>query len=131
MKVLRTILVLLLAVLPLTVRAQESEEVDLDIQAYLFGHVGDAYEWHITTVNGEPVSIPLPVIVRRRTSGWHCFSSRHLEEGAYEGFYISASEKYDGKIVERDAAGEEVRLRTITGSGMLTGSPFTVVICHS
>ena len=109
MKVLRTILALLLAVLPLTVRAQESEEVDLDIQAYLFGHVGDAYEWHITTVNGEPVSIPLPVIVRSRTSGWHCFSSRHLEEGAYEGFYISASEKYDGKIVERDAAGEEVR----------------------
>ena len=109
MKALRTILVLLLAVLPLSVRAQESDEVDLDIQEYLFGHVGDAYEWHITTVNGEPVSIPLPVIVRSRTSGWHCFSSRHLEEGAYEGFYISASEKYDGKIVEQDAAGEEVR----------------------
>ena len=109
MKILRTILVLLLAVLPLTVRAQESDEVDLDIQEYLFGHVGDAYEWHITTVNGEPVSIPLPVIVRSKTSGWHCFSSRHLEEGAYEGFYISASEKYDGKIVERDASGEEIR----------------------
>ena len=109
MKVLRTILILLLAVLPLSVRAQESDEVDLDIQEYLFGHVGDAYEWHITTVNGEPVSIPLPVIVRSRTTGWHCFSSRHLEEGAYEGFYISNSEKYDGKIVERNAALEEVR----------------------
>ncbi|MBR1575506.1 MAG: F0F1 ATP synthase subunit A [Bacteroidales bacterium] len=102
---------LLLLLLPLSLGAQETpdDEVDLDIQEYLFGHVGDAYEWHITTVNGHPVSIPLPVIVRSRTTGWHCFSSRHLEEGSYEGFFISTSEKYDGKIVERDASGAEVR----------------------
>ena len=109
MKRLRYILVLLLAVLPLCAQAQESDEVDLDIQEYLMGHVGDAYEWHITTVNGKPVSIPLPVIVRSKTTGWHCFSSKHLEEGAHEGFYISTSEKYNGKIVERNTAGEEIR----------------------
>lgn len=110
MKVLRTILILLIAVLPLTARAQESDDtVDLDIQAYLMGHVGDAYEWHITTVNGKPVSIPLPVIVRSKTTGWHCFSSHHLEEGSYEGFAISTSEKYAGKIVEYDASGNEIR----------------------
>ena len=82
---------------------------ELDMNEYLFGHVGDSYEWHITTVKGHPVSIPLPVIVRSKTSGWHVFSSRHLEEGAHEGFYISASEKYSGKIVERGPSGEEVR----------------------
>ena len=109
MKRLRYILVLQFAVLPLYAGAQESDEVDLDIQEYLFGHVGDAYEWHITTVNGKPVSIPLPVIVRSKTTGWHCFSSKHLEEGAHEGFYISTSEKYNGKIVERNTAGEEIR----------------------
>ncbi len=82
---------------------------ELDMNEYLFGHVGDSYEWHITTVKGRPVSIPLPVIVHSKTSGWHVFSSKHLEEGAHEGFYISSSEKYSGKIVERGPSGEEVR----------------------
>jgi len=42
------------------------------------------------------------VIVRSRTGGWHCFSSRHLEEGPYEGFFIApAGEKHEHKIVER------------------------------
>lgn len=109
MRSFRYILVLLLAVLPLCAKAQESDGADLDIEEYLMGHVGDAYEWHITTVNGHPVSIPLPVILRSKTSGWHCFSSKHLEEGAYEGFYISASEKYEGKIVERGPGGDEIR----------------------
>ena len=110
MKAWKLIGVLLLALLPASLMAQEADdEVDLDIQEYLFGHIGDAYEWHITTVNGHPVSIPLPVIVRSKTRGWHCFSSKHLEEGEHEGFYISSSEKYAGKIVERDASGEEIR----------------------
>jgi F-type H+-transporting ATPase subunit a len=110
MKAWKYILILLLALLPASLTAQEAdEEVDLDIGEYLFGHIGDAYEWHITTVNGHPVSIPLPVIVRSKTRGWFCFSSRHLEEGEHEGFYISSSEKYSGKIVERDASGAEVR----------------------
>ena len=110
MKTWKYILVLLLALLSVSLKAQDAEaEGELDVQEYIFGHIGDAYEWHITTVNGHPVSIPLPVIVRSKTTGWHCFSSRHLEEGSYEGFSISSSEKYSGKIVERDASGAEVR----------------------
>jgi F-type H+-transporting ATPase subunit a len=105
MRGIRYILALLfMALVSVPLRAE-----DLDMNEYLFGHVGDSYEWHITTVNGHPVSIPLPVIVRSKTSGWHVFSSKHLEEGEHEGFYISASEKYSGKIVERGPSGEEVR----------------------
>ena len=109
MKGWKYILVLLLALFPVSLRAQEAEEGELDVQEYIFGHIGDAYEWHITTVNGHPVSIPLPVILYSRQSGWHCFSSKHLEEGSHEGFYLSTSEKYSGKIVERDASGAEIR----------------------
>ena len=72
---------LFLALLSVPLSAEE-----LDMNEYLFGHVGDSYEWHITTVNGHPVSIPLPIIVHSKTSGWHVFSSKHLEEGEHEGY---------------------------------------------
>ena len=94
----KVLLILLGLLLALTgARAQE-----LDIDEYLFGHVGDAYGWHITTVNGRHISVHLPVIVRSRTTGWHAFSSKHIEEGEeYEGFVLDS----DGKLKERQPDG--------------------------
>ena len=37
-----------------------------DMDEYLYGHVMDAYDWHITTVNGKHISIPLLVIVHSK-----------------------------------------------------------------
>ena len=89
-------------------RAYAAEE-DIDVQEIIFGHIGDSYEWHITDIGKREISIPLPVIVHSST-GWHCFLSSRLEDGAvYEGLYISSSDRYDGKVVELDAAGNEVR----------------------
>ncbi|MBR4817553.1 MAG: F0F1 ATP synthase subunit A [Bacteroidales bacterium] len=116
-KLILAVLVMAFASVPL--RAEE-----LDMNEYLFGHVGDSYEWHITTVKGRPVSIPLPVIVHSKTSGWHVFSSKHLEEGTHEGFYISSSEKYSGKIVERGPSGEEVRPLDISITKNVAGLMF-------
>lgn len=101
------ILILLAALLPLSLPANES----FDMDEYLYGHVRDSYEWHITTVNGKPISLGLPVIVISKAgNGFHCFSSKKLEEGAYEGFYVaSADSKYADKIVERGPGGEEIR----------------------
>lgn len=83
---------------------------ELDMDEYLYGHVGDAYGWHITTVNGHHVTVHLPVIVRSKTTGWHIFSSKHIEEGEeYEGFRIAAKgEPNEGKLVE-EIAGSIVR----------------------
>ena len=85
----------------------ETQESALDMNEYLFGHVGDSYGWHITTINGHPVSVHLPVIVRSKTTGWHVFSSKHIEEGeVYEGFRIAGpEEKHAGKLVEDTADG--------------------------
>lgn len=89
---------------------QEANQVD--VKGIVFSHIGDSYEWHITNIGKTSICIPLPIIVYSETSGWHAFLSSRLEEngGKYEGFYIApAGSKYEGKVVERNATGEEVR----------------------
>ena len=58
MKRLRNILtVILLALgmmLPATVRAENT----VDVKEIVFGHIGDSYEWHITTWGETHVTIP-------------------------------------------------------------------------
>ena len=91
---------------------QEANQVD--VKGIVFGHIGDSYEWHITNIGKTSICIPLPIIVYSETSGWHAFLSSRLEEngGKYEGFYIApAGSKYEGKVVERNATGEEVNGR--------------------
>ena len=58
----------------------ENKEGDVNVNELVFGHIGDAYEWHIATLGNTVVSIPLPVIVHSST-GWHVFCSSRLEEG--------------------------------------------------
>lgn len=89
----------------------EQEENTVDVKEIVFGHIGDSYEWHITTWGKTHVTIPLPVILYSKTSGWHVFLSSRLKKngGTYEGFYIAPTGEYEGKLVERDAAGREVR----------------------
>ncbi len=88
--------------------AEPAKGSDFDVQSVIFGHTNDAYEWHITDIGSRHITIPLPIIARSST-GWHMFSSARLEEGPFEGLYISQSGKYSGKLVERNEAGEEVR----------------------
>ena len=95
---------------PESVSTEEAEPVD--VKGIVFGHIGDAYEWHITDIGEIKLFIPLPVIVYSSTTGWHCFLSSRLEEnhGSYEGFSIAPTgSPYEGKLVEHDAAGNEVR----------------------
>lgn len=85
----------LLISLLLSVAPAGAETSSIDIPEIIFGHIGDDYEWHITEWKGHPVAIPLPVIVRS-SSGWHIFSSEHLQHGgSYEGLRI-----VDGKIID-------------------------------
>ena len=102
-----------------TVAATEAEESPapdekksekFDAKSSIFGHTGDSYCFHITEIKGEPVCVWLPVIVKCKDGGWHCFSSKHvceLKEGEtfnHKGanFYIAPinADKYPGKLVE-------------------------------
>lgn len=94
------------------VTSTEQKENTVDVKEIVFGHIGDAYEWHITTWGKTHVTIPLPIIVYSSQTGWHTFLSSRLEEngGSYEGFFIApAGSRYEGKLVEHDAAGNEIR----------------------
>ena len=98
MKSVKHILVLLCALMPLWLGAQEpgrqasptEEEQGLDMKSFIFGHIGDAYEWHITKIGEKEISIPLPCIVI--DNGLHIFLSDGMEQ---HGYSLNA----DGKLV--------------------------------
>ena len=114
---------------------QEQEENTVDVKGIVFGHIGDSYEWHITDIGHTAIQIPLPIIVYSHTSGWHTFMSSTLEEngGIYEGFYIASSGEYEGKIVERNSEGQEVRpfdisITKITLSLLINSALLVIII---
>ena len=89
----------------------EEKKEELDVTELIMEHLADAYEWHIATFGHTHVSVPLPVIVKAKAGGWHIFSSSRFEHGhaSYAGFSLSAHGDHKGKIVEKDASGQEVR----------------------
>ena len=106
---IRKILILLF-IAPFFATGNDSAK-DFDVKELIFEHLGDGYGWHITSWGDREISIPLPVIVMSKQSGWHVFLSSHLGHGGdeYRGFHIAHEGQYAGKIVEKDATGEEIR----------------------
>ena len=98
-----------------TVKAEDinvsQQQENVDAKDIVFGHIQDSYEWHITKWGDKDIVIPLPVIVYSKETGWHTFlSSRIAHEGSeHEGLRIATDGDHKGKIVEVNAAGQEVR----------------------
>ena len=75
---------------------------------FILDHIGDAYDWHVLTWNGHHVSVPLPIIVYGKQSGFKMFMSSKFHHGShsYQGFSIAGEDHPNkGKIVE-DATGK-------------------------
>jgi F-type H+-transporting ATPase subunit a len=70
---------------------------------FMLDHITDKHEWHIITIGHIHISIPLPVILFSKTSGWHLFFSSRFYHGleSYKGFEIASSGTNKGKIVEK------------------------------
>lgn len=112
---------------------QADEEAGLNVKEIVLGHIGDAYEWHMGSIGGHELSFSLPVIVRSPSSGWHCFSSKHLHGGAeHEGLRIATEGEHAGKIVERQADGRDLRPLDLSitkvVAGLLINSLIVVLI---
>ena len=88
--------------------AEEVEEVEekLDVVGLIMDHINDSYSWHIATVNGHHIEIPLLCIVRAESGRWSLFSSSIVSHGhSYEGFYVAPKgAEWEGKLV---AVGED------------------------
>ena len=91
-------------------------------------HLADSYEWHITSIKGRDIIVPLPVIVRSST-GWHVFSSDKIcHPGAtYYGLYIAHEGKYKDKIVE-DVGGAQKRPIDLSLTKTACGAIFSLLV---
>ena len=80
---------------------------ELNPKETIFEHLGDAYGWEVPF--NHSLRIPLPIIVWGQ-DGLHCFMSNRITGGeTYDGFKISTSEDYHGKVVRVMDDGTEVR----------------------
>ena len=90
-----SVLAVLLVLSPLRVSARDvPEQADLDVTEIIYEHTGDAYFWH---------KVPLPVIVRSRTTGWHVFLASSLPCAGFE--MAGEDSPYAGKVVENTPDG--------------------------
>ncbi len=84
------------------------ESSSFDAGKFVIDHVTDAHEWHITSFGKTHISVPLPVIIYSKNTGFHTFMSSRFHHGhsSYKGFSIAHEGEYEGKIIETDAAGQ-------------------------
>ena len=84
------------------------EKEQFDASTFILEHISDSHEWHILTKqNGESVAIYLPVILYRKGTGLHIFSSRRLTHGrVYKGFRLEEVGELKGRIVSVNEQGE-------------------------
>lgn len=84
---------------------------ELNVREFILNHLADSYEWQLVSNGDRHITIPLPVILYSKSSGWHIFFSSLLQHGtaSYKRFYIATEGKFKGKIVENDNLGNMVR----------------------
>jgi len=94
---------------------EPAEKKAFDASEVIFGHIGDAHDWHFFDWDGHAVSAPLPVIMYSAEKGLSVFSSARFEHGhsSYEGYRLvdqhylaekNLEKKYLRKIVAVDAS---------------------------
>lgn len=76
---------------------------------FMFGHISDAYDWHILDWKDKAISIPLPILVYSKEKGFHAFMSSKFHHGhaSYKGFEIAQQGDNEGKIIETLADGSQ------------------------
>ena len=107
---------------------------------FVLEHVSDAYEWHVISFGETDVSIPLPVILYSKHPELHngkvfnVFMSSKFHHGHenYNGFRISESKDFKGKVVELDEHGKEIgKPFDLSMTKAVAGILFSVIVLFS
>jgi len=108
------------------IKASNTAEKDsFNTVDYIFGHVNDSHELYFFSAGNVHSSIPLPVILYSRETGWHLFSSsklNHQPEGFR--FKIATEGKNKDKIIEQTGDGIE----TVPLDLSMTKTVFGIII---
>jgi len=67
---------------------------------FVMEHIQDSYQWHITDIGSKKITIPLPIMLYSKQSGFWFFLSSKLHSGKYGDFHICNKGVYQGKLVE-------------------------------
>lgn len=96
---------------------------------FIMDHILDSYDWHIATIKGKHISIPLPVILYSKHSGFYVFMSSKFHHGhsAYKGFKIAHEGEHDGRIVEKLDDGSYYRPVDISITKNVAAILFTMI----
>ncbi|MDR0724982.1 MAG: F0F1 ATP synthase subunit A [Prevotellaceae bacterium] len=130
MKKIATILLLMICSVALKAENSESaqgqDNGSFRIKDFIFGHIANDYEFHITDIGKDQISVPLPVIVRNKNGRWFFFMSSkfHHKHESYNGFHIASEGKYSGQIVETLSDGSEYRPVDLS----ITKNVFTILL---
>lgn len=84
----------------------ENDDKKLDPAKVILEHVSDGHDYHFMTVNGHPVSIPLPVILYQPGRGVSIFMSSKFHHGevVYKGYRLMNDEYLEAHHL-KDAKG--------------------------
>ncbi|MCL3780337.1 ATP synthase F0 subunit A [Prolixibacteraceae bacterium JC049] len=91
-----------------------AEKKEFNVSSFIFDHITDSHEWHIATYKGKHISIPLPIILYSKNSGWHFFMSSEFHHGhsdySFNGgkLRLMLEGENKGKIVELDEEEQEI-----------------------
>jgi F-type H+-transporting ATPase subunit a len=126
MKNIVTVLILAFFSLNLQARDREPDNSAFHIKDFIFGHIANDYEFHITDIGEHRISVPLPVIVRNSEGRWFVFMSSkfHHKRESYKGFHVAGEGKYSGQIVETLPDGSEYRPIDLS----VTKNVFTILL---
>lgn len=105
---------------------------ELNIANEIFGHIGDAHDWHVFSVKGKEgnpdfhFTIPLPIILYSPTHGMSTFMSSNFEHGhaTYNGYQLNKG----GKIEALDGSKVYDFSLTKNVSAMLLGVILMLVL---